>query len=82
MVMENSTYVPKMVPQMIAVGERTGKLDSVLDRITTFYTRDTSNMLDNLSKLMEPIIMVIMGLGVGVMVAAVLMPMYNMASQF
>jgi type IV pilus assembly protein PilC len=82
MVMENSSYVPKMVPQMIAVGERTGKLDSVLDRITTFYTRDTSNMLDNLSKLMEPIIMVIMGLGVGVMVAAVLMPMYNMASQF
>jgi type IV pilus assembly protein PilC len=82
MVMENSSYVPKMVPQMIAVGERTGKLDSVLDRITTFYTRDTSNMLDNLSKLMEPIIMVVMGLGVGIMVAAVLMPMYNMASQF
>ncbi|MFA6417428.1 MAG: type II secretion system F family protein [Patescibacteria group bacterium] len=82
MVMENSSYIPKMVPQMIAVGERTGKLDSVLDRITTFYSRDTANMLDNLSKLMEPIIMVIMGVGVGIMVAAVIMPMYNMASQF
>ncbi|HZJ41118.1 MAG TPA: type II secretion system F family protein [Candidatus Saccharimonadales bacterium] len=82
MVMENSSYIPKMVPQMIAVGERTGKLDSVLDRITTFYARDTANMLDNLSKLMEPIIMVIMGVGVGIMVAAVIMPMYNMASQF
>ena len=81
-VMEASPYVPKMVPQMIAVGEKTGKLDSVLDRVTTFYSRETANMLDNLSKLMEPIIMVIMGIGVGIMVAAVIMPMYNMASQF
>ncbi len=81
-VMDKSRYVPKMVPQMIAVGEKTGKLDVVLDKITDFYGRETSNMLDNLSKLMEPIIMVVMGVGVGIMVAAVIMPMYNMASQF
>jgi len=81
-VFEASAYVPKMVPQMISVGERTGKMDSVLDRITSFYSRESSNMLDNLSKLMEPLIMVIMGLGVGVMVASVLLPMYNLASQF
>lgn len=81
-VMENSDYVPKMVPQMIAVGEKTGKIDAVLDRITSFYVRESSNMLDNLSKLMEPMIMVIMGIGVGIMVAAVIMPMYNMANQF
>ncbi|MFA5154959.1 MAG: type II secretion system F family protein [Patescibacteria group bacterium] len=81
-VFESSKYVPKMVPQMIAVGERTGKIDAVLDRITIFYTRESTNMLDNLSKLMEPLIMVIMGIGVGVMVAAVLLPMYNLASQF
>ncbi len=82
LVMDRSSYVPKMVPQMIAVGEKTGKLDTVLDRVTSFYGRETSNMLDNLSKLMEPIIMVIMGVGVGIMVAAVIMPMYNLASQF
>ncbi|MCX6794581.1 MAG: type II secretion system F family protein [Candidatus Falkowbacteria bacterium] len=81
-VFEASNYVPKMVPQMISVGEKTGKIDAVLDRITDFYTRESSNMLDNLSKLMEPLIMVIMGVGVGVMVAAVLLPMYNLASQF
>ncbi len=81
-VMENSNYVPKMVPQMISVGEKTGKIDSVLDRITGFYSRESSNMLDNLSKLMEPLIMVIMGIGVGIMVAAIIMPMYNMANQF
>jgi len=80
MVMENSNYVPRMVPQMISVGEKTGKIDSVLDRVTNFYSRESSNMLDNLSKLMEPIIMVVMGVGVGIMVAAVLLPMYNMAN--
>lgn len=81
-VLEGSNDVPAMVPQMIAVGEKTGKLESVLDSVTTFYGRETSNMLDNLSKLMEPIIMVVMGVGVGIMVAAVILPMYNLATQF
>jgi type IV pilus assembly protein PilC len=81
-VMENESTIPKMVPQMISVGERTGKLDVVLDKITEFYGREADKMLANLSTLMEPIIMTIMGVGVGIMVAAVIMPMYNMASQF
>jgi len=81
-VMEASNDVPKMVPQMLSVGERTGRIDSVLDKITDFYGRESSAMLANLSTLMEPIIMVIMGVGVGIMVAAILMPMYNMANQF
>ncbi|MCF7860400.1 type II secretion system F family protein [Patescibacteria group bacterium] len=81
-VLETNDDVPKMVPQMISIGERTGQLDTVLDKITDFYSRESSAMLANLSALMEPMIMVIMGLGVGVMVAAILMPMYNMASQF
>ena len=81
-VMKKSTYIPSMVPQMIAVGEKTGKIDTVLDRVNDFYSREAGNMLDNLSKLMEPLIMVIMGIGVGIMVAAIILPMYNMASQF
>ncbi len=82
LVMSKNDYVPKMVPQMISVGERTGKLDLVLDKVTEFYGREVTNMLNNLSKLIEPLIMVIMGIGVGIMVAAVIMPMYNLASQF
>ena len=81
-VMEASEDIPKMVPQMIAIGERTGRIDSVLDKITDFYMRESDAMLANLSALMEPLIMVVMGVGVGIMVAAVLMPMYNMASAF
>ncbi|MFZ4648862.1 MAG: type II secretion system F family protein [Patescibacteria group bacterium] len=81
-VMEASNQIPKMVPQMIAIGERTGKLDMVLDKVTDFYAREVSNKLNNLSTLLEPVIMVVLGVGVAVMVAAVIMPMYNMASQF
>ena len=81
-VMENEPTIPKMVPQMLSVGERTGKIDVVLDKVTDFYSREADKMLANLSTLMEPIIMTIMGIGVGIMVAAVIMPMYNMASQF
>jgi len=81
-VMQNRKEIPKMVPHMMSVGERTGKLDSVLDKIVDFYSREVTNMLNNLSAIIEPFIMVIMGVGVGIMVAAVLMPMYNLASQF
>jgi len=77
-----SSEIPKMVPQMITVGEKTGKLDVVLEKITDFYSREISNMLDNLVTLLEPSIMIVMGVAVGIMVAAIIMPMYNLAGQF
>ena len=76
----NSKEIPKMVSQMMSIGEKTGKLDIVLARITDFYTREINNIVANLMTLMEPIIMVIMGVAVGIMVAAIILPMYNMAS--
>jgi len=81
-VMEASNEIPKMVPQMMAIGERTGKLDMVLDKVTDFYSREVSNKLDNLNSLLEPIIMVVLGVGVAIMVAAVILPMYSMATSF
>ncbi len=81
-VFENSREVPRMIPQMINVGEKTGKLDLVLRKISDFYTREINNTLDNLVTLLEPTIMIVMGVAVGVMVAAIIMPMYNLASQF
>jgi type IV pilus assembly protein PilC len=77
-----SDIMPRMVPQMIVVGERTGKLDLVFSKITDFYSREISNILNNLVALLEPSIMVVMGVAVGIMVAAVIMPMYNLAGQF
>lgn len=72
--------IPVMVSQMVSIGEKTGKLDIILEQITLFYGREIDNMVANLMTLMEPIIMVVMGIGVGVMVAAIILPMYNMAS--
>lgn len=77
-----SKEVPGMVSQMMSIGEKTGKLDFVLEKITDFYTREVDNMVANLVTLMEPIIMVTMGIAVGLMVAAIILPMYNMASNF
>ncbi len=75
-----SKEVPKMVSQMMSIGEKTGKLDIILARITDFYGREISNIVANLMTLMEPAIMVVMGLAVGLMVAAIILPMYNMAN--
>lgn len=80
--LEDSVYVPKMIPEMMSVGEKTGKLDDILEEVAKFYDKDVRNQLNNISAIIEPVIMVIMGVGVGIMVAAIILPMYNMASQF
>jgi type IV pilus assembly protein PilC len=79
-VFASSPDVPRMVSQMLSVGEKTGRLDVILEKISDFYSREINNIISSLMILMEPIIMVVMGIGVGIMVAAVIMPMYNMAN--
>jgi type IV pilus assembly protein PilC len=81
-VLEESNNVPKMIPEMMSVGEKTGRLDDILEIIAQFYEKDVKNRLDNISTIIEPVVMVVMGVGVGIMVAAIIMPMYNMAGQF
>ena len=76
----SSKYFPNMVSQMMIIGEKTGRLDYILTKITDFYTREINNTVANLLSLIEPIVLVVMGVAVGMMVAAVIMPMYNMAS--
>jgi type II secretory pathway component PulF len=77
-----SKEVPVMISHMMSIGEQTGHLDSVLERLTTFYSREIDNLVTNLVSLIEPLIMVVLGVAVGGMVAAIIMPMYNMASNF
>ncbi len=77
-----SSEIPNMVSQMLLIGEKTGKLDLVLDRVTAFYTREVDTLLATLMTLMEPIIIVIMGVAVGGMAAAIILPMYNLASSY
>ncbi len=74
-----SDLVPKMLSQMIVIGERTGKLDTVLERLSDFYSREIDNLVQGLTALIEPLILVIMGVGVGGMVAAIMLPMFKVA---
>ncbi len=77
-----SKEVPPMVSQMMSVGEQTGRLEQILAKITDFYAREIENLVANMVSLIEPLIMVLMGVGVGLMVAAIILPMYQLASSF
>jgi len=77
-----SELIPKLVSQMLSVGEKTGRLDQVLDKVSSFYGREIENMVANMTHLIEPFIMVLIGVAVGGMVASIIMPMYNLANQF
>lgn len=68
---------PEMVVQMMAVGEETGALDDMLEKIAEFYDSEVSATVDALTSLIEPLLMVAMGLTVGGMVVALYMPMFQ-----
>ncbi|PIP26863.1 MAG: hypothetical protein COS71_03630 [Candidatus Moranbacteria bacterium CG06_land_8_20_14_3_00_40_12] len=80
-VFRKSEYIPSIVSQMIRVGEESGQLDMVLRYIVSFYEQETETATKNLSTLLEPFIMVIIGIAVGFLVFSILMPIYNIASQ-
>ena len=70
---------PALVGQMTSVGEETGRLDDIFSKVATYYEETTSEMIKAISTLIEPVILVIMGLGVAFLVFAVLVPIYNIA---
>lgn len=73
---------PAIVPQMIAVGEQTGKVDEILDKLANYFDGESETAVKTLTTAVEPLIMVVMGVGVGFLVMAVIMPIYNLTSQF
>jgi type IV pilus assembly protein PilC len=79
--MEKSIYVPAIVSQMIKIGEESGKIDLVLQQMAKYYEQETDMAAKNLTVLIEPIIMVMIGIAVGILVFSVLMPIYNIAGQ-
>ncbi|OGF61951.1 hypothetical protein A2926_00525 [Candidatus Giovannonibacteria bacterium RIFCSPLOWO2_01_FULL_44_40] len=74
--------IPPLLAQMVRIGEETGKLDYILSSISNFHRREVDNLIDNLVNLIEPVLIVALGLGVGVLVAAVLIPIYNISTAF
>ena len=72
---------PVMVSSMIKIGEETGRLGDILEDIARFYNAEIDQITRNLSSIIEPILIVILGIGVGVLVFSVLLPIYNIAGQ-
>lgn len=72
--------VPGVLAQMSKVGEETGNLGSILTTLSTFYSRELNNAVDTLISLIEPLMIVLLGLGVGTLLAAVLIPIYNITA--
>jgi type IV pilus assembly protein PilC len=78
--MENTGLFPNMVNQMIAVGEESGSLDEMSGKVATFYEAEVDNAVDAMSSLLEPMIMVILGVLVGGLVIAMYLPIFKLAS--
>lgn len=73
---------PPVVSSMVAVGEETGKLDEVLTKLSAYFESESEHLVKGLTSLIEPLIMVVLGIGVGFLIIAVIMPIYNLTSQF
>ncbi len=78
--LERSKFVPAMMTQMLAVGESTGRTTEILGRLSSFFTREIDNTVANLVALIEPIVIIVLGIGVGGMVSAILLPLYQLSS--
>lgn len=78
--MSQSGLFPHMVQQMVAIGEESGSIDAMLAKVADFYEEEVDNLVDNLSSLMEPIIMVVLGTLVGGLVVAMYLPIFKMGA--
>ena len=78
--MENTDLFPNMVIQMIAVGEESGSLDEMSSKVADFYEADVDDAVDNLSSLLEPMIMAILGVLVGGLVVAMYLPIFKLGA--
>lgn len=78
--MQNSEVFPSMVIQMVSIGEESGALDAMLGKVADFFEREVDDAVEALSSLMEPMIMVVLGVLIGGMVVAMYLPIFKMGS--
>jgi type IV pilus assembly protein PilC len=73
---------PYILSQMIAVGEETGKMEEVLSKVSHVFEVESDQRVKGLTSAVEPLVMILLGLGVGFLVIAIILPIYNLTSQF
>jgi len=79
---EEMSVFPSIVNQMVGTGEATGKLDDVLMRVADYFSTEAEQSVKALTSAIEPLIMIVLGIGVAFLVIAVIMPIYNLTSSF
>jgi type IV pilus assembly protein PilC len=77
--LSNREEVPGIMIAMIRVGEETGELGKILNTLASFYRREVTTAIDTLVDLIEPLMIVFLGLAVGILVASVIVPIYSLA---
>ncbi len=78
--LEEANVFPPMVTQMIAIGEETGALDVMLNKVSEFYDTEVNNAVDGLTSMLEPILIVFLGGSVGIIVVALYLPIFKVIS--
>ena len=78
--MKQTNLFPHMVIQMTAIGEEAGALDTMLFKVAEYYEQEVNNAVDALSSLLEPMIMVVLGVLVGGMVIGMYLPIFKLAA--
>lgn len=78
----DTAVFPPIVTQMVETGESTGKLDEVLMKVAGYFSVEAEQAVKSLTSAIEPLIMIVLGIGVAFLVIAVIMPIYNLTSQF
>jgi len=79
---KNEYYFPILVSQMVAIGEGTGRLDSILSKVSDFYTKEVNDVLNNLVELIQPLLIAVIGILIGLLFASILIPIYNLTQAF
>lgn len=78
--MSKYKFFPPLLWRMVAIGEETGKMEEVLSKVIEYYESETKDLIDNLSKLLEPVITIFLGVIVGFIGVAVYLPIYNLGN--
>lgn len=80
--LRENLYFPPLVSQLIAVGESTGRLETLLEKVSSFYQRQVEDSVSNLVELIQPALLVVIGLLVAALFASILLPLYNLTQSF
>jgi len=78
-IFETYKEFPPMFTEMVKVGEKSGSVDNMFEKLAIFYKKEVDNVVENISKLIEPFLIVLIGLGVATLVSAIILPIYKMS---